>query len=103
MAALLGLVKTDPVRSLLENYKDKTEGLTYQQLLETLRKAGAYQMIEAVCCSKVEEPNLQYDENMPCPKVIPLACTHGKEGDPEKKCSKCGTGPKLGILGIWLV
>ena len=62
MAALLGFVKTDRVRSFLENYKDKTKGLTYKQLLETLRKAGAYQMIEAVCCPKVEEPDLQYDK-----------------------------------------
>ena len=62
MAALLGVVKTDRVKSLLENYKDKTNGLTYPQLLETLRKAGAYQMIKSVCCPKVEQPDLQYDE-----------------------------------------
>ena len=42
MAALLGIFKTDHVRSMLEKYKDKTNGLTYEELLTTLRKAGAY-------------------------------------------------------------
>ena len=55
----------------------KENDLTYNELYELLRKAGAYQFLEGVCCPMVEEPTLHIYKSRPCPKMMSFECTHG--------------------------
>ena len=65
-------------------------GFTHEDLHGTLRKAGAYQLIDEKICNKVEQPLLHIDKTKLCPSYIPMRCTHGENGDPAKKCRCCG-------------
>ncbi len=61
-------------------------------------------MVEKMCCSMEEEKDLHIDKTKPCPKMIPLKCTHGmngerdKDGVPKRPCKCCGFGNRLGNL-----
>ena len=37
-------------------------------------------LLDQVCCEKVPQPELHVDKTKSCPKLIPLRCTHGKNG-----------------------
>ena len=65
-------------------------GLTLDQLHRTLQRVGAYQFIDFICCSKVNQPALHIDPMKLCPTTIPLACTYGRDGDANLKCPCCG-------------
>ena len=94
MAALLGVLKRNDVKEDLEKYDG--DGLKYDELYDVTRKAGAHPMVEAVCCDKEEVPELHIDKEKPCPKFIPLHCTHNGYGKP--RCTCCGVEKSLGIL-----
>jgi len=94
MAALLGVLKRNDVKEDLEKYDG--DGLKYDELYDVTRKAGAHPMVEAVCCDKEEVPELHIDKEKPCPKFIPLHCTHDGYGKP--RCTCCGVEKSLGIL-----
>ena len=101
MAALLRVLRWPHVRRQLEHYVDQdiaTGGLTYQALFQVVRKAGAYQLIQAVCCPKKEQPTIHVDKNKKCPKLIPFWCTHGSNGRRWGTCNLCGISKKLPLL-----
>ena len=54
MAALLLVIRRKNDKSELESYPGVGNELTYNELYNTLRKAGAFQMVEPICCAKVE-------------------------------------------------
>ena len=85
------------MRQELQNYSNHGR-LTHKELLGILRKAGAYQFVDGICCDKVSLPELHIDKSKPCPKLIPLSCTHGHNGNATTKCTCCGVTNKLGIL-----
>ena len=90
MASLYGAMKRPDVKLLLKEYESTNRyyghgiGPDYDKLLETLRKAGAHPMIESISCEKVEQPELHIDKTKSCPKMIPLKCTHGIDGNTKR-------------------
>ena len=66
-------------------------GLTCAELHGVLQMAGAYQFIEYITCDKVAQPALYIGKTKICPKMIPLACTHGANDNAQMKCRRCGT------------
>ena len=98
MVALLGVMKWKAVAELFQGYADVGSALRYDALVEALRKAGAYQFIEAVCCPKVEQPDLHIDKSKRIPTTIPLRCTHTGDGPGNGRCTRCGVGNSLGIM-----
>ena len=97
MTAILGVLRRRSMSKELENYQD-AGGLSYDATVEVLRKAGAFQLINRVCCEKVPQPELHVDKTQSCPQLIPLRCTHGKNGNIKDRCKQCGVEKKLGIL-----
>lgn len=55
-------------------------------------------MVQAVCCPKVEQPDLHIDTSRPCPRLIPFRCTHGENASSTGQCKCCGVEKGLGIL-----
>ena len=98
MAAILCVLKWKDVKAELEKYGAAGNNLTYKETYESMRKAGGYQMIEAVCCPKVNQPDLHLDKSEKCPKLIPFKCTHGTDFNKENRCLCCGVTKKLGML-----
>ena len=68
MAALLAVFKWNSVKEGLEGYSDVGDRLGYDSLVQVLRKAGAFQMVEAVFCPKEEQPDMHIDRANPVPK-----------------------------------
>ena len=55
------------VKENLKKYNPKDNELTYDELYTILRKAGAFQFLDWVCCPKVAEPTLHHDKSRPDP------------------------------------
>ena len=94
MAAILLVLRRKNVKGALKNHQPTQDGgLTYDELYATCRKAGAYQFLEKMCCPRVEQPELHINKDKPCPNMIPLECTHGKNGNvaPESPGNSHGT------------
>ncbi len=108
MVALLRVMKRKNVKEFLQLQDLKDGALTYDTLLDHLRKAGSYQMISAICCPKEEEPDQHIIKSKPCPKFTPLRCTHSedglhdKQGNPKKPCPRCGREKRLQLLDALL-
>lgn len=98
MEPLFHAFRRERVKELLENYSDDHGGLTYEELYGVLRKSGAFAMVGAVLCEKVEQPDLHRDKNEKCPKLHKFECTH--DGNGVERCKCCGIEKKLGILDV---
>ena len=106
MEAMYDLSRNDPeVKAMFDSFKaEKDEEISADEFREILRLRGSHKLVERMCCAKKEEPDLHIDKDKPCPKVIPLKCTHGlngkrdKDGVPEKRCPCCGFKNRLGNL-----
>lgn len=98
MSAVLSLITQPDVKAVLEDAVVYSHGLTYDEFAEVLKKAGSYQFVDAMCCDKEEQPELQICQDVPCPKTIPLKCTHGVDGKRKKQCPCCGFKNRLGTL-----
>ena len=64
MIALLQVFWWDHVKRQLQHYVDRNisnGGLTFNAALQIFRKAGAYQLIQNVCCHKERHPLLYSD------------------------------------------
>ena len=99
--ALLQVFRWERVRRKLEHYVDSSMcngGLTFNGALQVLRKAGAYQLIQKLCCPKEKQRQLFVDQTKDCPKLVPFRCTHGTDGKGKGMCSQCGITKKLSIL-----
>jgi len=92
-AAAETLVKNITAACVFKIVKDKKDVSDH-----LLSRVLAGQMVEAVCCPRVEQPLLHIDKSKPCPKLIPLKCTHGVDGDSNRQCPCCGIEKKLPIL-----
>jgi len=102
MAALLPVLRRKNVKKELQKYQPSQNELTYDELYSGLRKAGAYQFLDKMCCPKDEQPKLDIIESSSCPKMIPLECTHGKNGNKKDRCTKCGVRKVQGLLAALL-
>ena len=98
MAAILGFIKKAQVKAYLEGYHNDGEGLMYDDLVSVLWKAGCFRMVDAICCGKVEQPQLHFDKTKPCPKMVLLRCSHAPLG-PAPPCELCGL-KRLEILDV---
>jgi len=77
------------VKAYLEGCHNNGEGCMYKDLYAVLQKAGCFQMVDTACCGKVEQLQLRFDKTKPCPKMVPLRCSHPPLG-PSPPCQFCG-------------
>ena len=99
MAALLLMIRNENVKSELKSYRSIGNVLTYyNKLYDTLINAAAFQMVEAICCAKVEQLEQHIDKSKSYPQMVPLKCTHESGGDPKMRCPCCGVDRSLDIL-----
>mmetsp|Transcript_16075 Transcript_16075/g.32284 ORF Transcript_16075/g.32284 Transcript_16075/m.32284 type:complete len:272 (+) Transcript_16075:2157-2972(+) len=96
MSSVLSLLTKADVKEVLKDADVSPHGLTYEESVEVLKKAGSYQFVDAMCCNKEEQPELHWHHDKPCPKTIPLKCTHGVGGKRGKQCPCCGFKNRLG-------
>lgn len=87
--AILHALKLPDVKAELEN--NNFQGLTYEDTCQLLLKRSPQDVVKAVCCPAVDQPDLHIEGIEKCPKLIPFNCTHGE-------CKRCGIKKKLGIL-----
>jgi len=102
MAALLRVLRRKNVKEVLKKYQPTQNALSYDEFYGAVRKAGAYQFLDKMCCPKEEQPELHIIEDSNCPKMIPLTCTHGKNGNEKDRCTKCGVRKVQGLLAALL-
>lgn len=98
MNAMHSVLRRKDVKDELEGFVPTNDGATYEQFSDILHTGGAFELVDLVCCQKVEEKPLHFDKSKECPTFIPLKCTHGVNGDPNNRCPCCGVNKKLAIL-----
>lgn len=75
MAGIKTVCRRKEVKDQLEKYDGS--GFSFPQTVDIVKHCNTFTMCEAVCCDKEEHPDMHIDKKKPCPKFIPLTCTHG--------------------------
>jgi hypothetical protein len=97
MEALFALSRNDSaVKKAFESYQAREGEIAMDDFVKILQRRSSHKLVKSVCCEEVEEKDLHIDKSQECPKMIPLGCTHGVNGDPEDRCSCCGFKRRLG-------
>lgn len=102
MRAVLNVLLDKHVKSLLGGHVAQPGELSYDQIVDILKAAGYVNLVESICCNKVDQPDLCHEKGNKekCPNLIPFKCTHGTSWKGEHKCNQCGMSKRLRLLDV---
>jgi len=92
MEAMFGVLNKGETKESFLCHQCKEGEIAPAEVLELMRLRSSHKLVDAVCCEKVERPDLHIDKEKDCPRMIPFSCTHGKFVEEEVKKKGKGKG-----------
>jgi sentrin-specific protease 1 len=92
MEAMFGVLNKGETKEAFMCHQCKEGEIAPDEVLELMRLRSSHKLVDAVCCEKVERPDLHIDKEKDCPRMIPFSCTHGKFVEEEGKKKGKGKG-----------
>eukprot|EP00984_Skeletonema_dohrnii_P006213 scaffold2235_cov108-Skeletonema_dohrnii-CCMP3373.AAC.1 len=77
MEAMFGVLNKGETKEAFMCHQCKEGEIAPAEVLELMRLRSSHKLVDAVCCEKVERPDLHIDKEKDCPRMIPFLCTHG--------------------------